>query len=281
MMAHEETVVTMSRSVVVAVAAFVATTALGAKLDLDFQAISDKRDANVFEGRNLLNATNLPFCLVNKPGDKPRREVSYRVTLPHDRGGDFIFAVGYRMNHDRPFLGGGVAEVRDAGSRKLIHETRLVESAWRDPFIARTITVMGGCKEVEIRFVLNGTGYLEVSRARFDMLPEPEDMPVEVHCMPAHWLDGRVFISSGQAGVVAFNWQTHNFKGKPFRRFPQKDISFELTIPKGFALSEAAFGDMAQAKCVRRPDGSEKWTFPAEREGFDVPNYRPPFFDLR
>ena len=271
----------MRRSMVVAVAACVATTAFGAKLDLDFQAISDNRDAKVFEGRNLLNATNFPIRLVNKPGDKPRREVGWRVALPHDRGGDFVFAVAYRMNHDRPFLGGGVAEVRDARNRNLIHETRLVESAWRDPFIARAITVMGGCNEVEVRFVLNGTGSLEVSRARFDMLPEPEDVPVEMHCMPAHWLDGKVFISSGQAGVVAFNWQTHNFRGKPFRRFPQKDISFELTIPRGFSLSEAAFGDMAQAKCVRRPDGGEKWTFPAEREGFDVPNYRPPFFDLR
>ena len=272
----------MMRSVVAVAVAFVAVAVEGAKYDLDFQAISDKRDAGKLEGPSLLNVTNLPIRLVNKPGDPHFRNIEWNAKLPHSRGGDYILAFEYKMHHDKPYtLPGGRVDIRDAATRRLIKSTTLVEGAWRKPFIARTFTMPQGCEEVTISFDMIGQGYLEICRVRLDVQPAPTDFPVEVRCVPASMLDGKVFVSSGQAGQVNFTWQTHNFHGKPFRRFPQKDLSFELTLPRGFTLSEAAFGDMSLAKRESLPDGGEKWQFPAEREGFDVPNYRAPFNDVR
>lgn len=255
------------------VIAAVAWSAVAAEYDIDFQAISDRRDAKAFEGPDMLCATNLPLRLEIKKGEPWRKTVSWTVKLPHNRGGDCDWAFAYRTHHETANLDGSLAEVRNLKDNALIRQTRIVESAWRNPFVKRVFTIPVGVEAIRVSFVLHGVGWLEISKCRMAMMPEPpEDTPIEIKCFPAGSLDNRAYVAAGQMNLVHFNWQTH-----PFRRYPQDEFAFDLDLPVGCTLREALFADMARSVRTIRPDGGETWKLQVERKDRPRPYFRAPF----
>jgi len=263
-------------SVLTGLSFVLATVAFAAEYEIDFQAVSERRDRPKLEGPNVLDVSGVPFRLEAQIGKKWWVSTNFNWKVGHKDGGDFDIAFSYRMHHTvLPTFGGGLVRVNEAKNHARIYEFVLTESTWGDPFMARTLTVPLGCEEVEVQFCVSGTGWLEIDRLRLAPSVLPPD-PVEIRCYPFHWLDGEYYLPSGQAGIVSYRWQTH-----PMARYDQDKISFELDVPKGFELSEAVFGDMSRVTEEPLADGGRRVRFPAEKKGTYPPGYLGPFFDNR
>ena len=100
------------------------------------------------------------------------------------------------------------------------------------------------------------------SAAMFDETGKRRDAPAEdaafLTLNPIGYLDSRFAVSAGQPATLGFGLES----GKNFNVQDKRNLSFALTLPAGFELVGANFGDRETVKAEATPDGGTKYSFP-------------------